>query len=286
MPGPPRHRLRRLALALTTALLIVGCGAHPGPPSLSVGTSADPQSQVLAHLYAGALRGTGAAVRVEPVADPIAGLDAGELTVVPGFTGRLLAVFAPDTTVRSDRQVYWALAGALPEGLAVGDYAMTAEDKPTMAVTEATAAAWGGTELRALVRHCAGVTVGAVAGIRTPAAVGRCTLPPLREFGDDAALFAALRAGRITAAWTSSADPATPEDVVLLTDPRPALVRAENVVPLYRRNALTESQLLAINQVAGVLDTAALVDMRRRVADGDDPQAVVDAFLQEHPLGR
>jgi glycine betaine/choline ABC-type transport system substrate-binding protein len=269
-------------------LLIAGCH-QPAPPSLSVGAASDPQSQVLAHLYASALRGTGTAVRIEPVADPVAGLDAGELTVVPGFTGRLLAVFAPDSMARSDRQVYWALAGALPEGLAVGDYAMTAADKPALVVTKATATSWDGTDLRTLVRHCAGLVVGAVAGPRPPAAVGRCTLPKLREFPDDAALFAALRSRQITAAWTSTADPAAPDDAsdtVLLTDAHPALVRAENVVPLYRRNALTEPQLLAINQVAGVLDTGALVDMHRRVAAGADPQVVVDSFLDEHPLGR
>ncbi len=284
MPRPPGH-LRRLALGLA-AVLIAGCGGHSQPPTLSVGTSPDPQSQVLAELYASALRGAGAEVRVAPVADPVAGLDTGELTVVPGFTGRFLAVFAPDSAARSDRQVYWALAGALPEGIAVGDYAMTATDKPAVAVTKATATAWGGADLGGLVRHCAALTVGAVAGAQSPDKVGRCALPKLREFPDDAALFAALRSRQITAAWTSTADPGVPEDIVLLADGRPALVRAENVVPLYRRNALSESQLLAINQVAGVLDTAALTDMRRQVDGGADPQAVVDAFLDEHPLGR
>ncbi|RRR40568.1 hypothetical protein EHH44_20190 [Mycolicibacter terrae] len=285
MPRLQRHHLRPLAL-IGAALLIAGCSGQLAPPLLSVGTSPDPQSQVLAHLYASALRGSGAPVRVAPVADPVAALDAGEITVVPGFTGRFLAVFAPDSAARSDRQVYWALAGALPESLAVGDYAMTAADKPTVAVTKATATAWGGADLRALVQHCAKLTVGAVTGARPPAAVGRCALPKLREFADDAALFAALRGGRITAAWTTTADPGAPDDAVMLADGTPALVRAENVVPLYRRNALTEAQLLAINQVAGVLDTAALVDMHRQVAGGADPQAVVDAFLDEHPLGR
>jgi len=285
VPRPPGHHLRRLALGWA-AVLIAGCGAHPGPPPLSVGASPDPQSQVLGHLYASALRGTGAAVRLEAVADPVAGLDAGELTVVPGFTGRFLAMFARDSAARSDRGVYWALAGALPEGLAVGDYAMTAEDKPTLAVTKATATGWGDSDLPTLVRHCAGLTVGGVAGVPVPTAVGRCKLPKLREFPDDAALFAALAARQITAAWSSTADPDVPAGVVLLTDARPALVRAENVVPLYRRNELTEAQLLAINQVAGVLDTDALIEMRRQVADGADPQVVVDAFLDEHPLGR
>ncbi|WP_409428742.1 glycine betaine ABC transporter substrate-binding protein [Mycobacterium sp. SMC-11] len=285
MPRPLGHHLRRLTLGCA-AVLIAGCAAHPGSPPLSVGTSPDPQSQVLGHLYASALRGTGAAVRLEVVADPVAGLDAGELTVVPGFTGRFLATFARDSAARSDRGVYWALAGALPEGLAVGDYAMTAEDKPTFAVTKATATAWGGTDLPALVKHCTGLTVGAVAGARAPNVVGRCKLPKVREFPDDAALFAALQGRQITAAWSSTADPDVPEGTVLLTDARPALVRAENVVPLYRRNELTEAQLLAVNQVAGVLDTDSLIDMHRQVADGADPQVVVDAFLDEHPLGR
>lgn len=285
MRRPLGHHLRRWALGWA-ALLIAGCGAHPGPSPLTVGMAPDPQAQVLAHLYASALRSTGAAVRIEAVADPVPGLDAGELTVVPGFTGRFLAIFAPDSVARSDRGVYWALAGALPEGLAVGDYAMSAEDKPTLAVTEATALAWDDSNLSAVVRHCTGLTVGRVAGFPAPTAVGRCALPKVREFPNDTALFAALRARQITAAWATTADPDVPEDALLLTDGRPALVRAENVVPLYRRNELTEAQLLAVNQVAGVLDTEALIEMRRRVAEGADPQVVVDGFLDEHPLGR
>jgi glycine betaine/choline ABC-type transport system substrate-binding protein len=57
------------------------------------------------------------------------------------------------------------------------------------------------------------------------------------------------------------------------------------VVPLYRRNELTESQVLALNEVAGVLDTAALAQMRAEVADGTESGLVAAAFLDEHPLG-
>lgn len=279
-------RRRSWLAAGLVAVLLAGCAGRPGQPALAVGATADPQSVILAHVYAGALRGSGAAARVQTAADPITELDTGALTVLPGFTGRLLAVFAPDAVARSDRQVYRALLGALPEGVAAGDFATAAEDKPVLAVTKSTATAWGGSDLRVLVRHCAGLAVGAVTGVRAPSAVGRCRLPAVREFPDDAALFAALRAGRIVAAWTSSADPGLPDELVVLADAKAALVRAENVVPLYRRNELAEPQLLAINQVAGVLDTAALADMRRAVAGGADPQAVADAWLFEHPLGR
>ncbi|HEU0191852.1 MAG TPA: glycine betaine ABC transporter substrate-binding protein [Mycobacterium sp.] len=275
--------MRRLGIALAF-LLLAGCGPRPAPPSLTVGAGTDAESQILASLYAGALRGAGAAVLVQPVADPVVELESGALTVVPGFTGRLLGVFAPDATARSDRQVYRALIGALPEGIGAGDYATAAEDKPALAVTKDTAAAWGGDDLRGVARHCDRLTVGGVAGVHAPTTVGRCQLPTVHEFPDDTALFAALRARRVTAAWTSTADPAVPRDLVVLADGTPSLVRAENVVSLYRRNALTEPQVLALNQVAGALETAALVDMRRQVAGGAGPQPVADAWLAEHPL--
>jgi glycine betaine/choline ABC-type transport system substrate-binding protein len=99
-------------------------------------------------------------------------------------------------------------------------------------------------------------------------------------------MFAAVRAGQLTAGWTTTADPAIPGDLVPLADGTPALIRAENVVPLYRRNVLSDRQVLAINEVAGVLDTAALADMRRQVADGADALAVAGGWLAEHPLGR
>jgi glycine betaine/choline ABC-type transport system substrate-binding protein len=268
------------------ALLLAGCVGRPAQPSLAVGATSDPQSVVLAHLYAGALRSSGAAAHVETAGDPAAELDSGALNVFPGLTGRLLAMFAPDAAVRSDKLVYRAMVGALPEGIAAGDYATAAEDKPALAVSKSTAAAWGSTQLRAVPRHCDGLVTGSVTGVQTPSTVGSCRLSAVRVFADDTALFDALRTGSIAAAWTSTADPDTPDALVLLTDAKSALVRAENVVPLYRRNELTEPQLLAINEVAGVLDTAALVNMRRQVADGADPRAVADAWLSEHPLGR
>ena len=63
------------------------------------------------------------------------------------------------------------------------------------------------------------------------------------------------------------------------------MVRAENLVPLYRRNELNESQVLALNEIAGVLDTGSLADMFRQVADGTDPGLVAGRWLEAHPLG-
>lgn len=277
-------QLRRLAVALI-ALVVVGCGGRAGPPSVSVGATSDPQSQLVAHLYAAALRFYGSPAHVQSVPDPVNSLDSGEVRVVPGFTGRLLERFDPDATARSDAQVYREMVSALPEGVAAGDYTTSADDKPTLAVTERTADAWGGRDVTAAVRNCAKVQTGALAAAHTPSKIGTCSLPKAREFPDSATLLAALRAGQITAAWTTAATPNIPSELVVLSD-KTALVRAENIVPLYRRNELNEQQVLALNEVAGVLDTGSLADMRRQVAEGKEPGLVADAWLDAHPLGR
>ena len=45
-------------------------------------------------------------------------------------------------------------------------------------------------------------------------------------------------------------------------------------------------QLRAVNEIAGVLDTASLIDMRRKVQGGADPQSVAEEWLAANPLGR
>jgi glycine betaine/choline ABC-type transport system substrate-binding protein len=285
------------ALLLAAALavpLCAGCtggaGDHHGAPGLVVGSTSDALSRLLAAVYLAALRSYGFAAQPETAPDPMAQLDSGAFTVIPAFTGQTLQTLQPGATALSDAQVYREMVSALPEGVAAGDYATAAEDKPVLLVTQATAKAWGGqdrsADLSTLGKHCDGLAVGIVAGRQAPPLVGTCRLPAPRDFPDETTMFAALRAGELTAGWTTTADPAIPGDLVPLADGKPALIRAQNVVPLYRRNVLTDRQVLAINEVAGVLDTAALADMRRQVAGGADPQAVAGGWLAEHPLGR
>ena len=281
---------RLTALLLAAIVAMAGCATdtldHRARPDLVVGSAADAESSLLAAIYVAALRSYGFGARAETAANPMAQLDSGSFTVVPAFTGHTLQRLQPGAAELSDAGVYRAMIAALPEGVLAGDYTTAAEDKPALLVTGPTASAWGGNDLSAVPKHCAGLTTGAVTGFAAPPAVGSCRLPTPRKFPDETSLFVAVRAGQLTAAWTTTADPAIPADLVALADGKPALIQAENVVPLYRRNALSDRQLLAINEVAGVLDTAALADMRRQVSGGADPQAVAAGWLGEHPLGR
>jgi glycine betaine/choline ABC-type transport system substrate-binding protein len=286
--GRPAALLLALVLAVLVPAGSAGCSTHTGNrhPELIVGSTPDSESRLLAHIYVAALRSYGFAARTETAADPMAKLDSGEFTVVPSLTGKVLQSLKPGVAVTSDSQVYRVMISMLPEGIVAGDYTISAEDKPALVVTHATTAAWGGSDLTALANHCDGLVVGIVATAAAPPVVGSCRMPAPREFPDGTAMLAALRAGELTAAWTTTADPGIPTDLVVLTDVKPPLIQAENVVPLYRRNALSNRQLLALNEVAGVLDTAAIADMRRQVAGGADPQAVADGWMSEHPLGR
>jgi glycine betaine/choline ABC-type transport system substrate-binding protein len=264
-------------------LLVAGCAATTTSQSVAVGARDDAQSALLAYLYAAALRTYGTPAHVEVLPDPLTGLDSAEVTVVPGFTGRLLETFAPGAKARAAAQVYRDMVSALPEGLAAGDFAEAAEDKPALAVTDSTVGAWRGRDVTAAVRNCDKLKVGQVADTAAPSTVGTCRANA-SDYPSAAKLFDALRLEQVNAAWTSTADPDIPADAVVLTD-RTALIRAENVVPLYRRNELSEMQALALNEVAGVLDTAGLVQMRRQIDAGGDPAHVADGFLAEHPLG-
>lgn len=276
---------RRLALALV-AVVVAGtaaCGGQAERPSIAVGATSDPESTLNAHLYAAALRSYGSPAHVEIEDDPFTELDSGAIKVVPGFTGRLLHRFDPEATARAPTQVYREMVSALPEGVAAGDYTTSAEDKPALAVTKPTAEKWDGRDVTAAVRHCDELTVAAVADTPRPSAIGPCK-PKVTEFPDNAAAFDAVLSGRLPAVWTTTAAPFIPTELLTLSD-RTSLIRAENLVPLSRRNELGESQVLALNEVAGVLDTAALAEMRAAVADGEDPGHVAGAFLAEHPLG-
>ena len=156
---------RRLVVALIALLFVAACGGTTTSQSIAVGARDDAESTLLAHLYASALQTYGTAAHVEVVPDPLTGLDSGDVVVAPGFTGRLLDTFVPGAKARAAVQVYRDMVSALPEGVAAGDYAESAEDKPALAVTEATVDAWGGRDVTAAVRNCDKLKLGQVVGV-------------------------------------------------------------------------------------------------------------------------
>lgn len=95
-----------------------------------VGAGQSAESQVVAEIYAGVLRGTGSRVDTRLGLAPgqdLTELDAGSVALVPEYTGRLLERVHPGITETDPDKVYEELNKSLPEGLSVSDYASAEE---------------------------------------------------------------------------------------------------------------------------------------------------------------
>ena len=149
----------------------------------------------------------------------LAGLDSGDIGVVPGFTGRLLA------TLRAGRHGALRRAGVPRDGLGA---ARRCRRRRLHHGRRGQARAGGHRVDRRRVGRtgCDGswcataakLVVGAVTGGRAPATVGAAGCPAPANSLTTTALFDALRAGQVNAAWTTTAAPDIPADVVVLAD--------------------------------------------------------------------
>src|SRR5699024_3561986 len=86
-------------------------------------------------------------------------MEGDEVQVLPEYTGNLLQFYAEDTQARSPEDVAAALPDALPEGLAVLDYA-EAQDADSYNVTAEFSEANGITSLADLADYEGTITVG------------------------------------------------------------------------------------------------------------------------------
>ena len=294
------------ALIAGSALLLVagvasGCAggdttldgsAGQGPGEIVVGAGDGAESRILAEIYAGALRATGAPVVTDGgLGDRTAylgQLDAGNVTLVPEFTGRLLRYYDPESAETEQDDVFEALSKALPQGLSISDFA-AAEDRSALAVTSQTSGQLDLTTLDELVPSCSrstAVLAPAFEADALPDLTG-CTFAQTRTVADDAAAVGELAApapsdGAVRVAGVTTASPDVSDaDLVLLADDDHVFT-AQNVVPLFRIGTLTEAQLKALNVVAGELTTADLADMIGQVRGGADSADVARVWLDAH----
>ncbi|MFF0452635.1 glycine betaine ABC transporter substrate-binding protein [Nocardia africana] len=335
----------RVLVAVTAATLAVACAHGEGASTITVGAGDSAQSEVLAEIYAQALARAGTPTMVKKHlglrADYLAALDAGTITLVGDTGGDLLTTFdssssatAPDrATAASVAQhhdpgppvdmtagapvtlearyvgsVAEDLSRAVPEGLAVSDFADATDLRPQFALGPAAAARYPANAVD-LAPHCGALTVGIAGGreldpLRTPPDPQRDVLTPLRTvygcdithhvaFPGDAELRTALRDGTVDAGVFTSAVALLPggsgetsagTDPAVVTDPAYAF-RAQNVVPLLRQGALDQRQIKKLNYVAGELTTSDLATMVRRVRDEHASAAdLARTWLDEHAL--
>ncbi|MFI9509283.1 ABC transporter substrate-binding protein [Nocardia sp. NPDC052566] len=288
--------LARLLVAAVAALA-VACGNDESGAMIAVGAGDSAESRVLAEIYAGALARTGARVSVEERLGQrdaqLAALDSGRVALLGEHSGALLAFLDSSSQARVPEKVTAALNRALPEGLAVADPADGTDMRPRVLLTAESATRDGVRALGDLAPRCGTLTAGTapVPGLlELPAALNQvpsCPFAGTASLSGPELVRRALLNGDAQVGVLSgppTVDPAVLDGLVVLADPDYVL-RAQNVLPVYRKGALDERRVKKLNYVAGELTTDELVAMVRRVLEQQAaPAELARAWLDAHGL--
>ena len=303
-------RLPGLLAAGTALALVAACGsgdplADPddsgadsgsgGAESIVVGSQAYYSNEIIAEAYAQVLEDAGYTVerqfQIGQRDAYLQAMEGGEVQVLPEYTGNLLQFYAADTEERSPEDVAAALPDALPDGLAVLDYA-EAQDADSYNVTTEFSESNGITSLADLAGYDGTITIGGNAELES-----RPYGPPgLSEFyGVDVEFTAigdsggpltkdAIRDGTITMGDIYTADPDLASgEFVTLEDPE-HMILAQNVVPLVSAD-LSEELADVLDPVSAALTTEALIQMNAAsVNDEQDSATIATDWLTDEGL--
>lgn len=264
--------------------------------AVTIGSAAFPEAELLAHLYAGGMRAHGVEVDIHTNIGErpayMAALRDGSIGAVPEYSGALLEYLANGTKARTPRSVYAQLrAAAGKQNLRVTDYA-PAQDTDTISVTRKTANRYHLSSIADLKSVAGQLKLGGPAPLRTvpygvPAlksvyGVEFKQFVPLSPSGSITQT--ALRNGTVEAADIFSTDPAiTRFGFVSLKDPE-HIFAAQNIVPVFRSDVLTQPMADGCNAVSSRLDTAELSNLVTKVADGADPSTTASQWLRKNGL--
>jgi osmoprotectant transport system substrate-binding protein len=310
MKRRPRYVLARLALAVAGVLALSACGGgNPldtgpaaGPPApsdtIKIGSADFVESQLLASIYAEALRAKGVKVTQTPPIGSretyIPALRDGSIDLIPEYTGTLLQYFDPRAPQTAPDEVYPALRTAVPAPLIVLDRS-AAEDKDAVVVTRQTATRYQATSIADLAPACGELVFGGppefktrpdgIPGLRRTYGCNFKSYVSLDAGGP--LTLSALRNNQVQAADVFTTDPAIAEnDLIALDDPRHNFA-AQNVVPLINSAKASALVRQALDAISAKLTTSDLLALRRRLnaPDRPNPAAVAGQWLSQKGLG-
>ncbi len=300
-----------VVVALTAALALSACGGGDPLTSASaspagsgaastgggdggrvvVGSANFPENVLLAEIYAQALEAKGVKVDKklnigsrEILFDQV---KSGGLTVLPEYTGSLLAYVDKTATAKTKDDVVAGLKQKLPAELEVLEPA-AAEDSNSLTVTKATAQKDGLTTIEDLVKVAKNYTVGGPPEFQSRQEKNfkdtyGLEFKEWKKTGDATA--DAIKDGTVQVGNVFTTDPKIVlNDLVSLQDTKHAFA-ADNIVPLVNKAGASDTVTTTLNAVSAKLDTAGLLALMKRVAvDKDDAATVAKDWLTQNGL--
>ncbi len=280
------------ALGGILALALAGCGggdplaggendpagAPAADDTIRIASANFPENRLLAEIYAQALEGDGATVErqfgIGSREVYYGEMVAGNLDLVPEYTGNLLQEINPETTATESDAVYAEVMEFLPDNLVVLEQS-AAEDKDAVVVTAETAQQYNLTSIADLAPVCGELTFGGPPefaerpyGLPGIERLYGCTFGEFRSLDAGGPLtVAALADGTVQAADLFTTDPTIADrGWVALEDPESNFA-AQNVVPLINEAKASDGVRETLNAISAALTTEGLLELNRQVAD-------------------
>ena len=306
-------KVKKLAAvgATVAALLLAGCGggdplgqqssaAAPSPTGAGgpvvVGSANFTESAVIAEIYSQALAAkdiqSSTKLNIGSREVYIQALEESSISVVPEYTGNLLAFVDKDTTAKSAEEVEAALPDALPEGLQVLK-SSAAVDQDVYVVSKEFSEKNGVTSIADLAKVTDGVTVAGFSELEQrdygPKGLTSVYGVKVKEFKpyDSAELMAEeLNKGNIDVAdLFTTASAIGRNQLVQLEDPK-QMILPQNVIPLVRSEvAQNTTATAALDAVQAALTTEDLIALNSKVDDDNqDPDQVAKEWLTSKGL--
>ncbi|MFF1632956.1 ABC transporter substrate-binding protein [Leifsonia sp. NPDC058248] len=274
-----------------------GSTSSSSSDTVTVGSAAFGESEIIAQIYAQALESKGVKVNTKLSIGQrdvyLKALQDGSIDLIPEYSGNLLQFYSKDSTATSSDDVYAALNDALPKGFEVLDQS-EAQDADSYNVTKAFSDKYGVTSLSDLSKVTIPLVVGAnpefatrpygIPGLKSAYGV-TATLKPISDSGGPLTV-AALKNGDVQLADIYTTTPAIKDNnFVTLKDPK-NLIAAQNIVPLINTKKASNTVKDVLNQISKQLTTDDLIQLNgeNQGAAKAQPDALAKEWLAKHPI--
>jgi osmoprotectant transport system substrate-binding protein len=301
-----RIRLGSAVMAACLALALAACGGDDAldsgsqqnqQSSITIGSTNFSEQLILAQMYAAVLEKAGVDVQTRlnlgarEVVFPA--LEKGDIDLLPEYTGAALSFLDPEATAVEPQEVLTALRSKLePKSLVALD-PTPAEDKDAFAVTKETAEKYNLQKISDLEPVAGQLVIGGPPELKTRPA----GLPGLKklygiEFKEFKALDAggpltvsALKKGDIDVARVFTTQGVIAEEGWVVLQEDKLLEPAQNLVPIGRKDAVTDQISQALNALAPKVTSEELTKLNAQVdIEKKDPETVARDWLTQQGL--
>lgn len=269
--------------AVALGLSLAACGGDPtsddsaksSTDTITVGSAAFPENEIIAEIYAQGLEAKGVKVtkklNIGAREVYIPALENGEIDLLPEYSGNLLTYFDPKATATSPADVEEALDDALPDKLDVLDPS-TAENKDSLNVTS-DFATQNNLKTIADLANVKDLSLGAnpefkeraygIPGLEKVYGITGINFVPIPDSGGPKTLKSLLD-GDIDVADIYSTTPSIPaNNLVTLEDPK-NMIAAQQVIPLINDDKATDKVEDTLDAISKALTTQDLLDLNTK----------------------